>query len=89
MATKTDGIQEEEISKLEEGTLGTCVARLRPSSWVAIIQKVPLQLPLLFLSSARQSIDCLIQRVCLSGKCCTLSLVCDNLFYSPENLAYG
>ncbi|XP_022998713.1 probable aquaporin NIP-type [Cucurbita maxima] len=40
MATKTDGIQEEEISKLEEGTLGTGVARLRPSSCVVTIQKV-------------------------------------------------
>lgn len=40
MATKIDGIEDEEISKLEEGTVVSAIARLCPSNSVVIIQKV-------------------------------------------------
>ncbi|KGN57839.1 probable aquaporin NIP-type [Cucumis sativus] len=40
MATKIDGIEDEEISKLEEGIVVSAVARFCPSNLVVIIQKV-------------------------------------------------
>lgn len=91
MATKIDVIEEEEISKLKEGTLISAVARLCPSNSVVIIQKVIAEVIgtyfVIFTGCGAVAVNKIYGSVTFPGICVVWGLIVMVMVYSVGHIS--
>ncbi|KAL0549154.1 hypothetical protein IC582_013635 [Cucumis melo] len=91
MATKIDGIEDEEISKLEEGTVVSAIARLCPSNSVVIIQKVIAELIgtyfVIFSGCGAVAVNKIYGSVTFPGICVVWGLIVMVMVYSVGHVS--